>query len=275
MTATTITSTGSVTVTGGLTAANGNFTVDTSGSMTAKTLTVTGSATVTGPVLIGTNTPNLASALYVGSSTTGSLGTITAGYLSVGTISANLSLQGSTTVRFLADIFANGTVTAAGFRGDGSQLTNVSATSGADTVKIVKTANQGKASDETLADDNDLKFTIAANQNWIFKITVFAQSTSAAPDIKIAISAPSDASVRFGFDAYGTTSATVDDGVSSANTSSGLIAMSANELRVIHIDGSVIGSSTAGTVGFQWAQNATNVATVTVSMGSWLEANKM
>src|SRR3990170_4420803 len=38
--------------------------------MTAKTITATGSATITGPVLIGTTTPSLASALYVGSPTT-------------------------------------------------------------------------------------------------------------------------------------------------------------------------------------------------------------
>ena len=113
MTATTITSTGSVTAS--ILAITGDvFKVDSAGSMTAKTITATGSATITGPVLIGTNTPSLASALYVGSSTTNNLGTITAGFLSVGTISANTSLHGTTTVRFLNDIYANGTITAAG-----------------------------------------------------------------------------------------------------------------------------------------------------------------
>jgi hypothetical protein len=159
-----------------------------------------------------------------------------------------------------------GTVTATGFIGDRSGLSGF--------VKIVKTADQDKASDETLADGNSLKFTVAENQNWIFKITAFAFSTSPVPDIKIAISAPSGARVIFGLDAYGTTSATVDDAVPSANTSSGLIPMAANELKVIHIDGSVINSTTPGTVGFQWAQNASNVATVTVRACSWLEANK-
>src|SRR3990167_7622737 len=113
MTATTITSTGSLTAS--ILAITGDvFKVDSAGSMTAKTITATGSATITGPVLIGTNTPSLASALYVGSSTTNNLGTITAGFLSVGTISANTSLHGTTTVRFLNDIYANGTITAAG-----------------------------------------------------------------------------------------------------------------------------------------------------------------
>lgn len=82
-----------------------------------------------GAILIGTNTSTLNSALYVGSATSGSLGTITAGFLSMGTISANASLHGTTTVRFLADIFANGTITASKFSGDGSSLTGITATS--------------------------------------------------------------------------------------------------------------------------------------------------
>src|SRR3990167_399390 len=83
-----------------------------------------------GAILIGTNTSTLNSTLYVGSATSGSLGTMTAGFLSIGTISANTSLHGTTTVRFLADILANGTITATKFSGDGSSLTGITATIG-------------------------------------------------------------------------------------------------------------------------------------------------
>ncbi|HHT9138662.1 MAG TPA: hypothetical protein ACFYEK_15635 [Candidatus Wunengus sp. YC60] len=83
-----------------------------------------------GAILIGTNTSTLNSALYVGSTTSGSLGTITAGFLSIGTISANTSLHGTTTVRFLNDIFSNGTITATKFSGDGSSLTGISVSGG-------------------------------------------------------------------------------------------------------------------------------------------------
>ena len=184
MTATTITSTGSATVSGTLTAASSTFRADTNftyvstrlgigtttpgssylmqvtsdgdtgvtigsgGSMTAKTLTVTGTETVTGTLTagndlrvdtntlvvdaasdrvgIGTTTPSttlhivgtgvrMVGPLYIGTTATtlldsrllvvatatGRLGTITAGYLSVGTISANAGLHGTTTVGFL------------------------------------------------------------------------------------------------------------------------------------------------------------------------------
>jgi hypothetical protein len=94
--------------------ANLGFVVGNNGSITAKAITATGSATVTGPILIGTNTPSLASALYVGSSTTGNLGTITAGFLSVGTISANLGLHGTTTVHFPGNVLVTGTFNVVG-----------------------------------------------------------------------------------------------------------------------------------------------------------------
>src|SRR3990170_3637821 len=78
-----------------------------------------------GAILIGTNTSQLNSALFVGSATSGSLGTITGGYLSVGTVSANASLHGTTTVRVLDNIYVNGTVTATRgiMLGDGTSLT--------------------------------------------------------------------------------------------------------------------------------------------------------
>ena len=134
ITAKTLTVTGSATVSGTLTAASNTFRAD------------SGSVTVTTRVGIGTTTPSSAYRLQVtddadlgvvvgssgsitaktitstGSITVSSNGTITAGFLSVGTVSASLSGHGTTTVRFLADIFANGTITAAKFSGDGSGL---------------------------------------------------------------------------------------------------------------------------------------------------------
>ncbi len=117
---------------GSLTVNAGNFRVDTAGSMTASTIKATGS--VTASSIVSTGTLTVANSAFVvdenGSMTAAgitvsNLGTLTGGYLSVGTISANITTHGTTTVRFLNNIFANGTVTAAGFIGDGSQLTNV------------------------------------------------------------------------------------------------------------------------------------------------------
>ena len=52
----------------------------------------------------------------------------------MGTVSASLATHGTTTVRFLNNIFANGTVTATGFSGDGSGLTGITATVGDNSV---------------------------------------------------------------------------------------------------------------------------------------------
>jgi len=116
--------------------------VGSSGSITAKTITATGSATVTGTLTaavgagsrvgIGTTTPSSAYMLQItdssdlgvvvgssgsitaktitatGSITVSSNGTITAGFLSVGTITANVDLHGTTTVHFPGSIFVSG-----------------------------------------------------------------------------------------------------------------------------------------------------------------------
>src|SRR3989337_606115 len=140
MTATTITATGSITAS--TLAITGNvFKVDSAVSRTATTIKATGS--VTASSIASTGTLTAANSAFVvdenGSMTAAritvsNLGTMTGGFLSVGTISANITTHGTTTVRFLNNIFANGTVTAAGFIGDGSQLTNVSSTPSADSV---------------------------------------------------------------------------------------------------------------------------------------------
>ena len=99
-----------------------------SGTLTAASSTFradTNYTYVTTRLGIGTTTP--ATALQV-------IGTITADYLSVGTISASLTTHGTTTVKLLNNVNVGGTVTAAGFIGDGSQLTNVPSTVGTDSV---------------------------------------------------------------------------------------------------------------------------------------------
>src|SRR3990172_7448871 len=93
------------------------------GSISTADLSGTISVNTTGTINVGSTTVSTLTAN--GSITVANNGTITTGYLSVGTVSASLTTHGTTTVRFLDDIYVTGTVTAAKFIGDGSGLTGL------------------------------------------------------------------------------------------------------------------------------------------------------
>jgi hypothetical protein len=89
---------------GSLTVSAGNFRVDTAGSMTATTITSTGSITVKSDSVYGT---------------------ITAGFLSVGTITAETALHGTTTVGFLGGAKFGNTVYFNETKGTASVSSNI------------------------------------------------------------------------------------------------------------------------------------------------------
>lgn len=135
MTTARVTASSMTVTTGTLTVAGGLFMVDETGSMTAKSVTVsTGTLTAgRGAFKVDENGSVTAFVINTGTVTVlsgGTYGTITTGGLNVGTISASVGIGGTTTVHFAADIFSPGTITAARFAGDGSQLTSVPATGG-------------------------------------------------------------------------------------------------------------------------------------------------
>ncbi len=117
--------------------------------------------------------------------------------------------------------------------------------------------------------DNDLFFSIGANETWNFR-AVLHTNIPAAPDMKITITAPGGATCKFG---YADLEAAISLGNLGCAVSTGLIAGTATE-ELYEVFGSVTNGATAGVVNLQWSQNTANAANTTVRSGSFLEASR-
>jgi hypothetical protein len=121
----------------------------------------------------------------------------------------------------------------------------------------------------TLQNDDELSFSIGANETWNFRFSLLANA-NATPDIKFAVTAPVGATCKVGTsDPEGATSiANLGCGVST-----GLVPGNTTE-DVYEVVGSVTNGANAGTITLQWAQNTANVANTIVRSGSFVEATR-
>ncbi len=147
----------------------------------------------------------------------------------------------------------------------------------ADHPKIVlKSADEDVTSSTMLQDDNDLKFAIAANEDWVFEFFIIWDAPTAA-DIKFSITIPSGATGEW---ALGRQVGTGDEEptyIADAAFGSKLaIVSTANNTKFgAHLWGTVINGSNAGNVQLQFAQNTSDGTPATVFTNSWLKAYRV
>lgn len=137
--------------------------------------------------------------------------------------------------------------------------------------KVTKTATETRASTSTLADDAALKFTMAANTTYQFRIRAWFE-TNATPDFKYKLNGPAGTTRLTATFAHGqpgaapswrataTTFATTADNPVGASSSGSVL-----------FDGVIENGATGGDLVFQWAQNTLDVANTSVLKGSYLE----
>lgn len=132
-----------------------------------------------------------------------------------------------------------------------------------------ETQNNAVNPTATLQNDDQLFFSIGANETWNYRFVLHANA-NATPDIKFAVTAPVGATCKVGaLDAEGAAGI----GNIGCGASTGLITgNSAND--VYEITGSITNGANAGTVQLQWAQNTANVANTIVQSGSYVEASR-
>jgi hypothetical protein len=132
---------------------------------------------------------------------------------------------------------------------------------------VIKTTNETVNNSSTLQNDDELFFTVGANEVWAFRFVVQGNSGT-TPDFRFAVTAPGGAVCRVGFsDPEGATSnAQYGCGVSTQSIPGNGV----ND--VYEITGTVTNSGTPGEVRLQWAQFTSNAANTTVFAGSYVTA---
>jgi len=148
----------------------------------------------------------------------------------------------------------------------------------ADSVKVIKAADESKTEDTTLADDAELKqLAVAAGLIYAIKgaIKVANADSGSARSLKYTLSVPTGASVeaeiKAATDVAGNMTL-VDSNADMTGTKTQEIATSGEGFIGFegHLD---MGTAANGLCGLQWAANASVTSLLTILDGSWLEVS--
>ena len=137
-----------------------------------------------------------------------------------------------------------------------------------------KSADQSVANSTTLANDNDLAFSIAANEEWTADFFLSAgDSLGAAGGIKVGVVTPSGATLE----ANAILIAGVGVGTAQGrSTTSGGTLISVTPVGAsagyVRVSVWVLNGANAGSVTLQWAQAASNATATVLHKGSWMNA---
>jgi hypothetical protein len=142
---------------------------------------------------------------------------------------------------------------------------------------VVKPSDQSVTSSTTLVNDNDLKHTVAADTTYHVR-GIFHYTASTTGDIQFVWTGPSGASVTF-------VVTCVDSSTLDTATTSRIGSLPSSSLAVggrgtsfpgvIYWEGTLVTSSSSGTLQLQWAQNTSDGTATTVEAGSLLILTKI
>jgi hypothetical protein len=137
---------------------------------------------------------------------------------------------------------------------------------------VRKGATQTVSSDTTTDNDSDLIISLEPDREYVIEGVIFASSTSATPDVKLAFSAPNGSTLDI---AVIDAEAAKSELIQSPDTDSASIPLTATHPIAIQVSGTVKTGGAAGNFAVQWAQNQTNATAVGVLRGSYLRANEI
>jgi hypothetical protein len=198
--------------------------------------------------------------------------------------SGRLGLNGNATPGATLDLSSTGTIQGGGLSSDcsatnskllwSSSTKQFSCGTDSGTVNVRKAANQGVTNSTTVVSDNSLTFAINANDTYTFRMYIIANFTTGT-DFKFQIAAPSGATCSVS-DLHGSSSGqnVVSDVINAGCGTTTAYTSSFTGDHYVEIYGTVVNSTTAGSVTLKWAQNTSSGNTTTVKAGSDLMAFK-
>lgn len=139
---------------------------------------------------------------------------------------------------------------------------------------VIKPSDESVTSSTTLQDDDAFTFALKANTKYVISGGLFATSTVAQPDIKIAFTVPSGATMDIGYLAQGGSSRTAEL-LETSGTASAQIDIPANTNTLIQQFGSVVTSSTSGNLQLKWAQFSSNATATKIKQGSFITVTEV
>ena len=138
---------------------------------------------------------------------------------------------------------------------------------------VRKSTSQTLVSSTVLQNDTDLSLQLQAGKTYLVDGVIFASTTNATPDIKIAFTKPSGSDMDIGFIANSGSSSS-GGLLQTSGGASVRIPLPANIPTPIIIHGTIV-TTTAGTLQLQWAQFASNVKAIQVAKGSYLKVSEI
>jgi hypothetical protein len=138
-----------------------------------------------------------------------------------------------------------------------------------------KIADQSISSSTVLANDSDLLFSIAANEEWLVQFQISISGTLGSTGIKVAVTTPTGATLEADAMYMGGSVSTTLSGRSSVSGTPFLNFVPADSTAVVNGFVWILNGATAGTLNLQFAQNLSNAIALTFRKGSFMQATRI
>jgi hypothetical protein len=141
-------------------------------------------------------------------------------------------------------------------------------------VTVRKTVDEFVTSSTVLQNDNELSFVIQAGETRLFDAWIIVSCFSATPDIKLAFTTPTGATIHWSCLGDGNVGAD-HEMITGSGVSDSFAVTGGSTKDSICIRGTVVAGSTPGIVRLQWAQNSSNLNPVKVEAFSFIRTHKL